>query len=100
MAIACSPALFAHASGIRDPLAIVEVQPRLGETTIADLLLTFEGGSRILVEVQVEPAATTGALPGDEPAMTSWGIQPSLVLLGLSDACAGFVGANYVAAGG
>lgn len=78
-------ALFAHATGISDPLAIVEVQPRLGDSTIADLLLTFEGGSRIIVDVQVEPAGGEAPLPPLDAEATSWGIQSALVRLALND---------------
>jgi hypothetical protein len=38
-------ALFAGAAGIYgEPVALVEVQPRLAGAGIADLLITFEGG--------------------------------------------------------
>src|SRR3970040_2232569 len=58
-------ALFAQAAGISgEPIAIVEVQPRLGEAGIADLLLTFEGGRRAVVEVQVEVGADESMLEG------------------------------------
>src|SRR3970282_1775266 len=58
-------ALFAEAAGISgEPIAIVEVQPRLGEAGIADLLLTFEGGRRVVVEVQVEVGADESMLEG------------------------------------
>ncbi|MEO6398688.1 MAG: hypothetical protein ABIP13_09500 [Tepidiformaceae bacterium] len=77
-------ALFAQAAGIHgEPLALVEVQPRLADAGVADLILTFEGGRRAVVEVQVEPGADESALPALEVAAAEWGVQPSFVMLGL-----------------
>lgn len=76
-------ALVSDAAGVREPLAVVEVQPRLGETSIPDLMLTFEGGQRVIVEVQVEGDSVTAQLPALEEASTEWDAQPGLVLLGL-----------------
>ena len=77
-------ALFANAAGINgEPLALVEVQPRLADAGVADLLLTFEGGRRAVVEVQIEAGADESALPGLEAAASEWGIEPSFVMLGL-----------------
>src|SRR5262245_36496833 len=57
-------ALFAHAAEAEgEALAMVEVQPRLAEAGVADLLLTFEGGRRVVVEAQVEPGADESLLP-------------------------------------
>lgn len=77
-------ALFAQAAGIHgEPLAMVEVQPRLAEAGIADLLLTFEGGRRALIEVQVEPGADESALPAFEAIAAGWAAAPAFVVLGL-----------------
>ena len=77
-------ALFAHAGGVgNEPLADVEVQPRLADAGIADLLLTFEGGRRIVVEVQVETAADESLLPGFVSVASQWDMNASFVVLGL-----------------
>jgi hypothetical protein len=77
-------ALFAQAVGLgRDPLAVVEVQPRLADVGIADLLLTYEGGRRVLVEVQVEPGADESLLPGLEAVARTWSEPPAFLMLGL-----------------
>lgn len=80
-------ALFADATGIHgEPVAMVEVQPRLADAGAADLLLTFEGGRRALIETQVEPGADERALPGFEAVASRWSGQPAFVMLGLRDA--------------
>jgi hypothetical protein len=77
-------ALFAEAAGITgEPLALVELQPRLGDAGIADLLLTFEGGRRAVVEVQVEPGADESFLKGFEEVGQAWAEQPAFLMLGL-----------------
>lgn len=77
-------ALFAGAAGVgSEPLALVEVQPRLADAGIADLLLTYEGGRRVLVEVQVEPGADESQLPGMEAVARQWTEPPAFVMLGL-----------------
>lgn len=77
-------ALFATAAGIHgEPLALVEVQPRLADAGVADLLLTFEGGRRALVEVQIEAGADEGALPALEAVAAEWAVKPAFVMLGL-----------------
>lgn len=77
-------ALFVHAAGLpQEELAMVEVQPQLGDAGIADLLLTFEGGTRVLVEVQVEPGADERHLPGLQRAVTSWSGDVAFVMLAL-----------------
>jgi hypothetical protein len=77
-------ALFAHAGGIaNEPLADVEVQPRLADAGIADLLLTFEGGRRIVVEVQVETSADESLLPAFVSVASRWDMNASFVVLGL-----------------
>ncbi len=79
-------ALFAQAAGATgEDLAIVEVQPRVANSGFADLLLTFEGGTRALVEVQVETGADESALPALEEAAAAWLGQPAFVILGLRD---------------
>ncbi len=76
--------LFANAAGIHgEPLALVEVQPRMAEAGVADLLLTFEGGRRALVEVQIEAGADEGALPALEAVAAEWAVAPACVMLGL-----------------
>ncbi len=80
-------ALFAQAAGVAgEDLAVVEVQPKLAGTGFADLLLTFEGGTRVLVEVQVETGVDEGALPALEEAAAQWLGQPAFVMLGLRTA--------------
>lgn len=77
-------ALFAGAAGIGpEPLALVEVQPRLADAGIADLLLTYEGGRRVLVEVQVEPGADESLLPAFEQVARQWSEPPAFVMLTL-----------------
>lgn len=77
-------ALIAHAAGVgTDELALVEVQPRLAEAGVADLLLTYEGGRRVLIEVQVEVGADERLLPGLEAVAREWSETPAFVMLGL-----------------
>jgi len=79
-------ALFAQAAAVpSEPLAMVEVQPRLADAGIADLVLTFEGGTRAVVEVQVEPGADERHLPAIEAAGAGWDASPVFLLLGLRD---------------
>jgi hypothetical protein len=78
-------ALFAHVAGVPDEqLAVAEVQPRLGDAGYADLLLTYEGGARVVVEVQVESGADERHLSGFEGAVHQWSGTTRFVLLGLS----------------
>ncbi len=80
-------ALFASAAGTgTEPLARVEIQPRLGDAGIADLLLTFEGGRHVLVEVQVEPGTDGAALDSLREVTLAWEDRPSLIFLGLPGA--------------
>lgn len=82
-------ALIGEAAGIRgEPLAMVEVQPQIADGGIADLLLTFEGGRRAFVEVQVEPGADESALPALEAAGERWEQRPGYVLLTLNPVAA------------
>jgi len=77
-------ALFAQAAGVHnEPLAMVEVQPRLADAGIADLLLTFEGGTHVLVEVRVEPTGDERSLAAFEALAHEWTGRPALVMLGL-----------------
>ena len=77
-------ALISHAAGTgTEELAMVEVQPRLAEAGVADLLLTYEGGKRVLIEVQVEAGADESLLPGFEAVANQWSEQPAFVMLGL-----------------
>jgi len=66
-----------------EPLADVEVQPRLGDAGLADLLLTFEGGRRMIIDVQVEPAADATYMSGFESVGRSWAAEPAFLVLGL-----------------
>ncbi len=77
-------ALISHAAGAgTEELVLVEVQPRLAEAGVADLLLTYEGGKRVLIEVQVESGADESLLPGLEAVARQWSESPAFVMLGL-----------------
>lgn len=77
-------ALFATAAGAYgESVALVEVQPELGDAGLADLVLTFENGVRGLVEVQVESAADERLLPALEASAAGWVAPPVLVMLTL-----------------
>jgi hypothetical protein len=79
-------ALLAEAAGAHgEPVAMAEVQPRVAEAGFADLVVTFEGGRRAIVEVQVESAADESHLPVLEAAGTQWGEEPAFLMLGLRD---------------
>lgn len=78
-------ALIADAAGvIGEPLAIVEVQPRLADAGIADLVLTFEGGRRVLIDVRVDMNADNAALASLEAAARTWVEPAAFVVLGLT----------------
>lgn len=77
--------LSAAAGAYGEPLALVEVQPQMGDAGIADLLLTFEGGRRVVVEVQIEAGADEVALPRFAELGTSWGAGTGFVVVGLRD---------------
>ncbi|MEO8539098.1 MAG: hypothetical protein ABI577_05100 [bacterium] len=80
-------ALIAQAAGTgAEDLVLVEVQPRLAEAGVADLLLTYEGGKRVLIEVQVEPNADQSLLPGFEAIANEWIEKPAFLILGLGNA--------------
>jgi hypothetical protein len=80
-------ALLGEAGGARgEPLAMVEVQPQLGDAGVADLVLTFEGGQRVIVEIQIEPGAGERALPVLEALAKEWREPPAYVLLGVPPA--------------
>ncbi|MBI2766630.1 MAG: hypothetical protein HYX53_12070 [Chloroflexi bacterium] len=77
-------ALFAQAAGaVGEPLAIVEVQSRLADAGIADLVLTFEGGTRAVVEVRIEAAPDEAHLAAFESLGNQWDQPPVFILLGL-----------------
>jgi hypothetical protein len=79
-------ALFAGAAGADgEPLALVEVQPRIGDAGVADLLLTFEGGVMAIIEVELEPGADLGAAEGLAGVGRDFGPAPVLLLLGLGE---------------
>lgn len=78
-------ALFGHVAGSSgEPLALVEVQSRLGDAGLADLLLTFEGGKRVVVEVQIESGADESLLPALEAAGNQWSPDTAFVMLTVS----------------
>ena len=62
----------------------VEVQPQLADAGFADLLLSYDGGRRVVVEVQVEAGADDSHLPGLEEVARTWDTRPGFVLVGLS----------------
>lgn len=77
-------ALFRNAAGIpNEELAKVEVQPRMADAGLADMLLTFEGGQRIVVEVQVEPGDTVDHFSALEDVARQWEIPGAFVTVGL-----------------
>ncbi|MGH2632821.1 MAG: hypothetical protein ACRDG3_05365, partial [Tepidiformaceae bacterium] len=79
-------ALLSSVAGIHgEALAMVEVQPLLADAGVADLLLTFEGGRRVVVEVQIEPGADETALPVFAGLADSWGPETAFIVLGLRD---------------
>lgn len=79
-------ALFAHKAGMAaEPLALAEVQPRIGDVGYADLVLTFEGGGRVVIEVEVESGADKRHLPAFEGEVNQWSGEVRLLLLGLRD---------------
>jgi hypothetical protein len=65
------------------PIAMVEVQPPFAGGEIVDLVITFEGGKRAVVEVEVEPRAHDRRLPQAEDVAGGWGGPAELVFLGL-----------------
>lgn len=76
--------LFGQAAGAYgETLAIAEVQPNLGPAGIPDLVLTFEGGQRAIVEVQVEPGADVSHLPALEDVAREWSTPCALLVLTL-----------------
>lgn len=78
-------ALLSDAAGVvGEPLAIVEVQPRIADAGIADLLLTFEGGRRLLLDVRVDMNADNDALVPFQAAARTWVEPAAFVVLGLA----------------
>ncbi len=77
-------ALFADAGGAGgEALATVEVQPRIADAGLADLLLTYEGGRRVIVEVQIERPVPSDSYAEFERAAADWAIDAGFVVLGL-----------------
>jgi hypothetical protein len=77
-------ALISHAAGAgTEELVLVEVQPRMADAGVADLLLTYEGGRRVLVEVQIESGADESLLPAFEAVARQWSEKPAFLMLGL-----------------
>ncbi len=78
-------ALFDQATGAAgEPIAMVEVQPELAGAGIADLVITYEGGLRAIVEVQVESAADERLMPALQAASATWKPAGVPVLVGLA----------------
>lgn len=78
--------LFAQAaSASGESLALTEVQPSLGPSGIADLILTFEGGRRAIVEVSIEPGVNTEQLETVVREGASWDREPAFMVLGLGE---------------
>lgn len=78
-------ALFAQAAGAYgEELALVEVQPELAGAGFADLILTFEGGKRALVEVRVDASADGTGLEALESVGRGWPEMPAFLELGLA----------------
>jgi hypothetical protein len=76
--------LFAEAAGIPEgEVSFVEVQPMLGGAGIADLVVTFHNGHRILVEVEVEPGTDPELLASLEEHARYWPERPGLVMVTL-----------------
>jgi hypothetical protein len=80
-------ALFREAAKVpNEMLADVEVQPRMADAGLADMLLTFEGGRRIVVEVEVEPGGATDHFEALERVAHQWEAPPAFVTVGLKRA--------------
>lgn len=81
-----------------EALADVEVQPRLADAGLADLLLTFEGGSRVIVDVQVEPIADLSYLAPLEAVGATWSEPARLVVLSVPgfDEVAGWANVTWL----
>jgi hypothetical protein len=79
-------ALIAEAAGAASEiLAITEVQPSLGGSGVADLVLTFEGGRRVIIEVAVEPGINNEHLSAMVREGSTWDGQPAFIVLGLGN---------------
>ena len=78
-------ALLAQAAGAgTEALAVVEVQAPVGDAGIADLVLTFEGGRRAIIDVQVESAAQEAPPPAFTEVAEGLTEAPALVVVGLN----------------
>ena len=76
--------LFARAAELEEStITFAEVQPLLGGAGIADLVLTYESGHRVLVEVEVEPGADLETLAALEEHARYWQARPRLVMVTL-----------------
>jgi hypothetical protein len=77
-------ALVGGAAGVyNDPAALVEVQPRVADVGIVDLVVTFEGGRRAVVEMQVEPGADESLLAPLVDAGSAWPDPAAFVMVTL-----------------
>lgn len=77
-------ALFGQAAGAHgEALAMAEVQAHVADAGVADLILTFEGGARAIVEVQVEAGADAAHLEALAQPGTGWAEDPRLLVLTL-----------------
>jgi hypothetical protein len=77
-------ALVRNAAGAHgEDLALVEVQPFIAGAGVADMVLTFEGGKRAVVEVQVEPGADARMVDAVEEIVRYWPERPALIMLTL-----------------
>ena len=80
-------ALFGQAAGAgNEALAVVEVQAPLADAGIADMVLTFEGGQRAIVEVHAEAPLEPDALPPFNEVGNGLTDAPALIVVGLTDA--------------
>jgi hypothetical protein len=76
--------LFASRAGLGESeIAVAEVQPVLGGAGVADLVLTYAEGTRVLVEVEVEPGTDPELLASLEEHARYWQERPALVMLTL-----------------
>jgi hypothetical protein len=76
--------LFCEAAGLpTSEVILAEVQPMLGGAGIADLVLTLQGGQRILVETEVEPGTDPELLASLEEHARYWPERPALLMVTL-----------------
>jgi hypothetical protein len=78
-------ALVAGAAGASaERIVVVEVQAQVADASIADLVVTFEGGRRAIVEVQVAAGEDESPLTALEAVSRRWPEPPAFVLVGLA----------------